>query len=101
MTRTGQHPIVGIKLWQYVDNWGEKTSFGLISGRDNPYDGALTSAPYAETRQYGDFVGVAATANSTTLAQFRIAVTEASQIKLNAETGPAQGRNAVGAASKP
>jgi len=95
VTHTGQFPVVGMKLWQYVDNWGEKTAFGLISGRDNPYDGALTSAPYAETRQYGDFVGAAAAANSATLARFRIALTEAPKVK------PVQAQNAREAASKP
>jgi hypothetical protein len=81
VTRTGEYPVVGIKLWQYVDNWGEKTAFGLVSGRDNPYDGIATSAPYAEVRQYGDFVGAATNANRATLLRFNAALSEVAKNK--------------------
>ena len=35
----GSRPYVGILWWQYLDNWGEKNDWGLVSLSDNAYDG--------------------------------------------------------------
>ena len=32
-------PYVGVVWWQYLDNWGEKDNWGLVSLSDNAYDG--------------------------------------------------------------
>ena len=32
-------PYVGVVWWQYLDNWGEKLDWGLVSLSDNAYDG--------------------------------------------------------------
>jgi hypothetical protein len=69
---SGIRPYVGILWWQYLDNWGEKNDWGLVSLSDNAYDGkearagsspnVLCSPPLAnykcggETRNYGDVV---------------------------------------------
>lgn len=44
---TGTRPYVGILWWQYLDNWGEKNDWGLVSLSDNAYDGneARTNPP--------------------------------------------------------
>jgi hypothetical protein len=65
----GSRPIVGVVWWQYLDNWGEKLNWGLVSLSDNAYDGheAVTgrvpcSAPLerytcgGEERNYGDVI---------------------------------------------
>ena len=36
---SGVRPYVGILWWQYLDNWGEKNDWGLVSLSDNAYDG--------------------------------------------------------------
>jgi hypothetical protein len=38
-TATGSRPYVGVLWWQYLDNWGEKNDWGLVSLSDNAYDG--------------------------------------------------------------
>ena len=38
-TATGSRPYVGIVWWQYLDNWGEKDDWGIVSLSDNAYDG--------------------------------------------------------------
>jgi len=66
---SGSRPYVGVVWWQYLDNWGEKLNWGLVSLSDNAYDGreAVTgripcSAPLqkytcgGEERNYGDVV---------------------------------------------
>jgi hypothetical protein len=35
----GSRPYVGVVWWQYLDNWGEKSDWGLVSLSDNAYDG--------------------------------------------------------------
>ncbi len=37
-TANGSSPYVGILWWQYLDNWGEKLNWGLVSLMDNAYD---------------------------------------------------------------
>src|SRR5579871_2055365 len=38
-TATGSRPYIGIVWWQYLDNWGEKDDWGIVSLSDNAYDG--------------------------------------------------------------
>jgi hypothetical protein len=35
----GTHPVVGTKFWAFTDSWAEKMNWGLVSFRDNAYDG--------------------------------------------------------------
>ncbi len=39
-TANGSRPYVGILWWQYLDNWGEKDDWGIVSLSDNAYDGS-------------------------------------------------------------
>ena len=75
-TATGSRPYVGILWWQYLDNWGEKDDWGIVSLSDNAYDGSESvkgpggvgvrsvpcSAPLGtylcggEERSYGDLI---------------------------------------------
>jgi hypothetical protein len=64
----GDHFVVGIDWWSWTDKvvGGESTNFGLVSNRDNAYDGreAIVAAgvdPWGyptggEVRDYGDFL---------------------------------------------
>jgi len=38
-TATGTYRIVGYKWWQYYDDRGEESNWGLVTRRDNAYDG--------------------------------------------------------------
>jgi len=38
-SENGSRPYVGVFWWQYLDNWGEKNNWGLVSLSDNAYDG--------------------------------------------------------------
>ncbi len=70
---TGTHHFVGYKWWELYDNRGEQANWGLLTRRDNPYDGAAdVSAPGAdawgyatggEHVNYGNFLGAVTTAN--------------------------------------
>ena len=65
-TATGSHHIVGYKWWQFYDNRGEQANWGLVTRRDNGYDGAasVTGAGMdswgfttgGEQTNYGDFL---------------------------------------------
>jgi hypothetical protein len=73
----GTHPIVGMEFFAYMDSWGEKANFGLVSLRHNAYDGkeAVTAggtdawgySTGSEERNYGDFITRARQANSAVL----------------------------------
>jgi hypothetical protein len=72
----GSRPYVGVFWWQYVDNVGQKSNWGLVSPSDNAYDGreavigpggpGVRSIPCAaplqtlscggEQRNYGDVI---------------------------------------------
>lgn len=65
----GSRPYVGVMWWQYLDNWGEKLNWGLVSLSDNAYDGhedvmgaVHCSRPLdqyvcgGEDRNYGDVI---------------------------------------------
>ena len=75
ITQTGVRPFIGLEWWQYLDNWGEKSNWGLVSLSDNAYDGieAVISAStdqwgYArggEEKNYGNFLGLVTQANKS------------------------------------
>lgn len=72
-TTVGVHPFVGFDWWEYMDKWGEHANWGLVTPRDNAYDGREDrtargrdrwGVPYGgETANYGDFLSVAIAAN--------------------------------------
>lgn len=74
---SGTYPVVGIKWWEYVDNWGEKTNWGLVDFLDNAYDGRQsTISPSTDTwgfprggdeHNYGDFLSAVRNTNSSIL----------------------------------
>src|SRR5205807_2072884 len=39
VTSSSMKPVIGFKWWSLVDSWGEKSNWGLVSLRDNAYDG--------------------------------------------------------------
>jgi len=39
VSATGSHPFIGVSWWQYTDNRSEKRNWGLVTLRDNAYDG--------------------------------------------------------------
>jgi hypothetical protein len=67
--------IVGADYWQYTDNSREKGAYGLVSLRDNLYDGiescgksivdpwGFTTTPEPVTGCYGDFISPVKAAN--------------------------------------
>jgi hypothetical protein len=72
-TATGTHPFVGFRWWELIDNYGEKTNWGLLSFMDNAYDGKEARVergrdPWGyptggEEKDYGDFIGIVRTGN--------------------------------------
>ncbi len=77
----GDHPILGVDFWSLTDSsTAEGVNWGLISNRDNAYDGK-EAVPGAgkdkwgfptggEDRSYGNFTDAAAKANTDTMRQF-------------------------------
>jgi len=73
-TADGTRHLVGINFWQLVDNRSECANWGLVTRRDNPYDGrsAVVAAGtddwgYAtggEAANYGNFLGSVKVVNS-------------------------------------
>lgn len=69
----GSYLIVGFQLFAWADHWGEKTNWGLVTIRDNAYDGveAVKEAKVdqdgfvigGEDRDYGDFITPVTEAN--------------------------------------
>ncbi len=69
----GLRPLAGVKFWALVDSWPEKTNWGLVTFRDNAYDGreavrAAARDPWGyptggEARDYGDSLGAIQRAN--------------------------------------
>ncbi|HXN25030.1 MAG TPA: hypothetical protein VOA41_20035 [Candidatus Dormibacteraeota bacterium] len=72
-THAGVHPMIGLEWWEYMDKWAEKAAWGLVSPRDNAYDGkeaikargkdAWNFPTGGEDRDYGDFLSVVAQTN--------------------------------------
>jgi hypothetical protein len=70
---TGTHHFVGYKWWELYDNRGEQANWGLLTRRDNPYDGAADviahgvdqwgHATGGEQVNYGNFLGAVTNAN--------------------------------------
>ncbi len=71
----GDHYLLGIDWWEFTDgNFHEKTNWGLVSDRDNAYDGkeatstsvkdsgGYTTVP--EAGNYGNFIGPVTAANA-------------------------------------
>ena len=67
------YTVSGFRWWALHDSWGEKENWGLISLKDNPYDGRsavvrLGTDPWGyatggEEKNYGDFIDTAHSAN--------------------------------------
>ncbi len=80
---SGTYPLTGMLWWQYYDSWGEKANWGLVTPRDDPYDGvSATTTPGAdswgyptgclptfgcEQANYGDFIDAVRDANLNAL----------------------------------
>jgi hypothetical protein len=72
-TSAGVLPIAGMKWWEFIDSGTEKSNWGLVTRRDNAYDGvqarrALTTAADGyrrggEERDYSDFLTAVTRAN--------------------------------------
>ena len=60
---TGTYPIVGYKWWQYYDDRGEEANWGLLTRRDNAYDGVQATKANGEAGNYGNFTGPVTEAN--------------------------------------
>lgn len=43
-TTTGNFPYIGVYWWEYIDNWGEKLNWGLVTHLDDAYDGRESSS---------------------------------------------------------
>jgi hypothetical protein len=77
----GSYPIVGVNFWGLTDDTpGEHTNWGLISNRDNPYDGKCAVRSNAardswgthcggEAADYGDFLSAVTAANAAVVQQ--------------------------------
>jgi hypothetical protein len=74
---SGTNPHVGFILWSWMDMWGEKTNWGLVSHLDNAYDGhedvsasVPCSPPFqrytcgGEPGNYGNYVSKVKEANA-------------------------------------
>ena len=65
-TPAGVKHVVGTKFWAWIDSWGEKSNWGLVSFLDNAYDGKEAVRARGEDqwgfpvggeeRDYGDFL---------------------------------------------
>ena len=77
----GRHPVVGSKFWAFADSWPEKMNWGLVSLRDNAYDGqeAVRRAGHdswgfrtgGEARDFGDSITPIAGANRAVYQRLR------------------------------
>jgi agarase len=71
----GSYPVVGIDWWEWTDKTvgGEHTNFGLVTNKDNPYDGVADQIKTGvdawgyptggEAANYGNFLGPVTTTN--------------------------------------
>jgi hypothetical protein len=70
----GTQHFVGMQFWQLYDNLGECANWGLITPRDNPYDGVSARVQAGvdawgfptggEERDFGDFISFVKRANA-------------------------------------
>lgn len=73
----GSYMYCGIQLWEWTDHWNEKTNWGLISIKDNAYDGFEAKKRTSlneegrmiggEKKDYGDFITSVREANREVL----------------------------------
>ena len=73
----GTYPILGFHWWALADNWTERRNYGLVTVRDNAYDGKeAVVAPGAdpwgyltggEVANYGDFLSTVIQAHTNIL----------------------------------
>jgi hypothetical protein len=71
---TGARPFIGIQWWEFHDNWGEKSNWGLVTLSDNAYDGVEAVVAVGtdqwgystggEEQSYGDFLSSVMRANA-------------------------------------
>jgi hypothetical protein len=76
---SGSHPFVGLLWWEFHDNVGESSNWGLVSLLDNAYDGREAVRGRGrdewgfptggEERDYGDFLSVIRATNQNCLIQ--------------------------------
>jgi len=69
----GSSAVIGMLWWEYMDKWGERANWGLVSPRHNAYDGreavrATGRDPWGiptggEDADYGDFLSAVVRAN--------------------------------------
>lgn len=74
-------PVVGTKFWAFADSWAEKMNWGLVSLRDNAYDGVEAVRRHGrdawgfvtggEARDYGDSLSTISACNSKVYRQLR------------------------------
>lgn len=89
----GVHPIAGTKFWAFADSWAEKMNWGLVSFRDNAYDGhealrrrgrdAWGYATGGEQRDFGDCLSGIKAAHTTLLSRLD------AELKAPSAPGPA------------
>ena len=70
----GDYPVVGLDFWGWMDQTNESANWGLVSLKDNAYDGreavvAAGTDPWGyptggEKRNFGDFLGAVSRANA-------------------------------------
>ncbi|MGH9472327.1 MAG: hypothetical protein ACRD1M_06255, partial [Terriglobales bacterium] len=80
-TASGVHPVVGTKFWAFADSWAEKMNWGLVSLRDNAYDGRQAVrargkdrwgfATGGEPRDFGDSLAAIEAANRSLYARLQ------------------------------
>jgi hypothetical protein len=78
---TNSQPFVGLLWWEFHDNVGENSNWGLVSMSDNAYDGveavqAKGRDPWGfstggERRDYGDFLSGVRASNSQIYVRLR------------------------------
>jgi hypothetical protein len=81
-TSTGMYPYVGWAMWAWQDYWNEFLNWGMVTQRDNPYDGVSDVNPVVACQApnagvncggelalhgppLGDFIDIMASTNTT------------------------------------
>ena len=87
-TSDGTSPMVGLTWWEYMDKWGERANWGLVSPRHNAYDGkqavrapgkdAWGVATGGEDADYGDFLSAVTRTNRSVVDRLRAEFSRAS-----------------------
>ena len=88
----GTFPVVGLSWWEYMDKAGERANWGLVSVRDNAYDGneAVAAAGKdswgyptgGEDKNYGNFVSAVRTTNLSIMESLRDEISSALKEKV-------------------